>query len=78
MTSNQLTYHRNLEEMRANRAQELETNRSNLAKEEEARRSNLVKERETERHNKADEGIKIFDTATKAVFTPLKVISGIV
>ena len=45
MTSNQLSFYKNLETERSNRANEFETNRSNLAKETETNRANLEKER---------------------------------
>lgn len=62
MTNNQLTYQKNLETERSNRAQEelgrnqlAETVRSNMARETETSLHNRITERETERANRANE-----------------------
>lgn len=55
MTTNQVAYHRFLEDQRNHLATEHETNRANVARETENNRANVASEKETKRHDKATE-----------------------
>lgn len=72
MTSNQINYQKNLEDLRSHRVNEeltksrdLETARSNRAREYETNRSNLARELETNRANLAQEAWRQYDTDSK-------------